>query len=565
MARYTTRTRKACLPCRERKRKCNGSTPCDTCTQSELQCSYPQLPPTSTSSTRPTKPAKSSVLAAVDKTARPNEPAAVSGIEPAETPASLLANSGSGFLRQLVGKMDTTNSPYLRATAWNAGSRFPKDSMPIIAPSRITDLLSRDQVIALARVYFMKIHPCYGFINQDTFFRQVDSRWAALPGLDQAQSTYDAVICGVAALGSYFSSKSQLYSSEQLLVALAKSLLTSASVQQSLTKDILQGWVCRITYLRFAAEPLDAWLACCSVMHLFEAVALDLSAAFSNPWLQRDLSSKHLPEALHSTFVIAQHHNVWISYELGSLLVQFPTLEGLSEVSSEGSYINELQRLLPISMDLFKSHDDLSLRAVLKDLLAKTDKQAPLVMAQCNIILCILRRLWRSGSFGHDDRLTTSALTFLGKGLAASRQMIQDDSPWHHLANVPFQTICISLALDTPAALHLMRDAVQTLMSVRQAYPTVTMTEAYNTTSMLLYLHQKQHAEKVQVVGDVLDNLIRPPDPSAVSPYDVSYAFPHSDAELARITALMPAFPILQDMDVDELLAQYTEYTQGLH
>jgi hypothetical protein len=114
---------------------------------------------------------------------------------------SIVANSGVHFLRRLVLGADPGNTPRLNLTAWNIGPRVTISALDASVTNSITILLVKDQMLDLAHVYFEKVDPCYGFIEREVIFQEIGNRWARPYHCGPA----DAVLCGVAALGSYFS------------------------------------------------------------------------------------------------------------------------------------------------------------------------------------------------------------------------------------------------------------------------------------------------------------------------------------------------------------------------
>ncbi|KAF3054653.1 Protein RDR1 [Trichoderma lentiforme] len=427
------------------------------------------------------------------------------------------ANSGLQFLRQLVQPMDPNKLPLLRPTAWNIGSRNLNISSRSFIPSSIIEVLSVEQMRLLADVYFRKVHPSYCFLRRDRLFHQIDERWmlkGELPDLSSPPQAYDAVLCGVAALGSYFSKANALPSGESHLIQLGQSILDMTASAYALGPDIISGWVCRVIYLRMASEPLNVWLACCTTMNLLEAYQLHLRADADDA---KDVSfpasnmSRTTCELLESSYEIVQHLGTWTAYELGML--QFHTGFKIIQPSYRSSdYINKavspgqkIMSLLPASLELIREQDNKTLRQTLLDLVQTKDLEPTVVMAQGNLILCIVRRLWSRGGFHKDgDQLLSKTLASLRRCFAAARQMIADDCPWHHLAYVPFQIICILLAIDSHASLQMLAEAVETLKSVVLAYETRTIKEAYETVRKILRLHQQRRADDLRIFTEVL-------------------------------------------------------------
>lgn len=526
------RTRTACEPCHRRKRKCNGLQPCHTCSRNGYQCHY----------------GSRSREQAVE---RPGTGSESAGPEVGAGQRSLTANSGILFVRDLLRKIDPANAPRTQLSAWNVGARASLTTDPPSSASTIRALLSHAQMTALAYAYFDKVDPCYGFIERTTIFQQINNRWLVSPF---SAEPFDAVLCGVAALGSYFS-KALAVPTEYQLVQLAKSILDGADLSNAPDADTVTAWVCRVIYLRLTAAPFAAWIASCTTMHMFEAAGVHRDA-YKDDTALGQASSSLLPPVLGRAFGVAQHLNTWISYDLGLSRVRLEGPAAVPTSSTNANYTDKLLELLPISLELHNAEcqDDTYLRSTLATIVAKHDEQPPLVMAQCNLLLCILRQLHFRNSLRADhDPALASALHFLTKGLAAARQMVEDDCPWHHLANVPFQMLCTLLAIDTPASLRMVDKVMQTFQKVIQAYDTVTLNDAYSTACLLLAIHRKRRRDDAQTIDNVLSRLVAQHSTPNAGQDDGGWSMP-SESESAWFSNLVGVFPSLQNFDVGELL-----------
>lgn len=456
---------------------------------------------------------------------------------------SIVANSGPGFARQLVKNIDPVGAPKLQLTAWNVGGRT-LDS--VINPSNtVTDLLSQQKMTLLAEAYFEKVDPCYHFIDRSRTFIDIERRWS-----EQCSRSLDAMLCGLAALGSFFS-KVQAVAVEGQLVKLAKSILDD--IDGAVDIYSLTAAVLRVVYLRVAGEPLTAWSTSCATMHQLQAAGICASQS------QRNLlgfpSLDCPPQTKRRLFGVTQHLNTWISFDVGLSRVSLQPPDIPAEPDSPSHYSEKLLQLLPasVSLDPAETQNEDTLTSALQILLAKRDTQGPLVMAQCNLLLCILRRLTNLKQ--GEDSLVTPSLRFMSKSLACAHEMIRDDQPWHHLANMPFQIFCMLLAIDTPASLRMVDDAVQTLLAVVRAYDRPSLRDAANTAYLILSLHRKRRRED----ADIMDKILaKPMDLKAPQDHVDGWPVP-SEAEVAWIHSLMSEFPTLQDMDVSNMMDAFID------
>lgn len=531
------RSRIACEPCRARKRKCNGRNPCITCMSWGYECFYEHQSEPKTSrfseTSRPT-------LQDEPRAERLNQ-----GREPAELQGvirSMEANSGAAFIRRMGLKVDPANAPKLNLFGWNIGPRqLPSGSGPICAYP-IVDILSRTALESLASVYFSKVHPCYGFIDRQQFYERVDARW----GSPLARDQYDSVLSGVAALGSLFSELSPTIT-ELHLVEAARSILDVNGLSGAPSLDFVAGWTLRVVYMRMTATPHSAWIASSTLMHLIEAAGLHLESSFETVLSSGTQCDQDLQRRLVG---VAQHLNMWISYDIG--LSRVPHQSSLSPLPLPRSddYTAEVLGLLPATanLDPGKAQDGKDLESLLLQVLSRTHTQPPSVLAQCNLVLCLLRRLCTL-NVNISTVATGDILSLLKKGLQAARTLVISCSPWQHIANVPFHTICILLHMDTQSSLEVLPEAVQTLKLVASTYNTNTVREAYDTALLIIFLYQRRRNEDSNFLRALLDKCEELPE-SRLSPHQTGSSF----EELTWLEGLTADMPTLQGVDLSQLL-----------
>lgn len=148
------------------------------------------------------------------------------------------------------------------------------------------------------------------------------------------------------------------------------------------------------------------------------------------------------------------------------------------------------------------------------------------------------------------------ALGQMSKGLRASEAMLNSGNPWHHVPNVPFQIVCILLAIDTPSTITLLGDAVKTLNSVAQIYDTEATREALSTACLLIHLHQKRKSMDATSLSNVLRTYSSLPSTNI---QDGAGSYSNwMDLEgfnnASWLEELMSDMPNLQGFDVNQLL-----------
>ena len=518
------RARLACKPCRERKRKCDGQDPCITCTQWGYECYYE----TRQGQATPDPPARPTLA---PSTAESDQSRLVQRLE---------ANSGAAFVRKLGLKIDRTKAPKLNLFGWNTGARQLSSPLNAASALPIIEITSLEYMKSLARVYFDKVDPCYGFIDHHQFFERLDIRWKS----PLTPSIYDSVLGGIAAIGCLFSQR-YVTITELHLVRSARSSLDNHDLSSTPSIDLLTGWTLRSIYLRLVDSPHSTWIASSTLMHLVEASGLHPESS-SNL-----LPSTQCDPDLKSRLVgLAHHLNAWTSFDLGLSRVSFQNNDlPLLPSSKPGDYTAEVLGLLPVSVSLDpgRSKDDTDLTSTLSRILDGTHTQPPSVLAQCNLVLCILRRI-HTQNLDISVGLAEQVLALLKKGLGCARSMVMDCSPWHQVANVPFQIICVLLVMDTRPSLAVLPEAMQTLSLVASTYDTETMREAYSAACLLVLLHQQRRKDDIAIFGEALNT--HQQERQIASPPQLNY----SAEDCSWLGELVADLPGLQRVDLDQFL-----------
>ena len=545
------RARKACEPCRERKRKCDANHPCGGCVRFEYDCHYVSVRKRkgANAASKPFAAPGSEARAALEPMSEDSDVSQAT-INQLQT---LEANSPAAFVRKLALALDPTNAPRLHLFAWNLflGAR-QSDYRPQVRP--IVEIISRATMESLASVYFAKVDPCYGFVDQGVLQQRMQSRWNPL----SVEQSYDAVLCGIAALGFLFS-RIHAEKSEIDVIETAKNILEQCP-DAAPGMDIVTGWVLRVAYLRMTAPAHTAWMASCTMMHTIEASGIHST---QTPPTHPGLSAQNIPpDSRKRVLGIARHLNTWISYDLGRSRVALPRNESGMPSARLGDYTIELLNLLPVSerLDPAKDSSIIDLKTALHDVLSGEHTEPPSVLAQCNLTLLLLRRL-RALDFNLSGSLLDEVLALTSRAIRSAQAMLNSGNPWHHVANVPFQVVCILLAIDTPSSIVQLADAVKTLNNVAQIYNTEATREALNTACLLVHLHQKRKDADAKSLAEVLQTYSSLPFTGS----QTNGAWQQNGVEwnglnnVSWLDELMTDLPNLQDFDIDQLLSDSSQ------
>jgi hypothetical protein len=530
------RARIACEPCRERKRKCDGAEPCSTCTAWAYDCYYDRQP-------RRKRTHLETPAEVAPDPGSPQNKAPVSDTH--GLVRRLEANSGAAFVRKMGLKIDPARAPKLSLFGWNIGKRSLTSELATVDSAlSITEITSLEHMKSLAQVYFDKVDPCYGFVDRRRFFQRLLARWTS----HSASELYDSVLGGVAALGCLFSQR-HMTLTEIHLIGSARYTLELHVLSGAPPVDLLTGWTLRVIYMRMTDSPHSTWMASSRLMHLVEAAGFHLESTESV--FPRSSTTDCDPDLRRRLFGVAQHLNMWTSYDLGLSRVSFQKNDlALPPSTRPGDYTHEVLGLLPVSasLDPGKSkEDEVDLEAILSDIIDGKHIEPPSIMAQCNLALCILRRI-HTQNFDIPSHLAEKVLALLKKGLNCSRTMVMNCTPWHQMANVPFQITCVLLVMDTRPSVSMLPEAMQTLKLVASTYDTDTMREAWNAARLLVMLHQQRRKDDIEIFNESLDldqqECVLGPSPQE-NP---------SAEEYSWLGALVADLPGLQKVDLDQFL-----------
>ncbi|KAM3088565.1 hypothetical protein ACMFMG_000202 [Clarireedia jacksonii] len=479
----------ACEPCRNRKRKCNSQKPCAKCKESQIHCYYDAY----------TRKKRNKKLV-LERMATGDQISEVRTDAPDESAVKNLpeANSAAAFARTLALKLDPVRAPKPQLFGWNIGFRGREEESKSPVPFLpVTEFYTKEELERLAHVYFDKVDPYYGFIDRELFTHRCQARLEE-PGNDD--ESYDATICGVAAMGLLFSDR-QATRNEALLVESARVMLEKYTNPGQVSMDMITGWTLRLAYLRLTSTPHDAWMTSCTVMHLMDIARLHLEHPSSSILMQNAITDEKTvtPEIRIRLLGYAQYIHTWISYDLGlSRIILHGSRYSSPSKTCKNDHTAEMLGLLPLSelLDPRESVDPERLTKELSKILCNIDAPAPSILSQCNLALCIYRRLLALSRLLSSE-LVTNLLLFTARALACARALAQTTNPWSHVASVPFQILCTLLAIDSPSSHAQLPDAMNTLQEVSWVYDTSVMREAYQTACLLLVLHRKKKQDEI--------------------------------------------------------------------
>ncbi|PMD61652.1 uncharacterized protein K444DRAFT_559815 [Hyaloscypha bicolor E] len=506
------RARKACLPCRQRKRKCDVQFPCSACSTYGYQCQYPaddgpsapfvgkshasHVSPNSTASPFGSSPTKAARIARLERDETPESPESAvdhQGIlDPVKTRYMGL-HSVMAFPRNLGLEFQSANPPRVHSFAWNCGIRKEDDGSN---HTNLKDLISRENFELYQRVYFEAVHPMFGILDKQIFSRNADQFWSETGG----HSAFEAILAGVVALGSFFSATLG-HPRELEIVQHAKNILEDPVISRRVSIDQVSAWILRTLYLRLTTRPHMAWLASNIAMHLAEATGIhhEMDAVV----LTTDSSSQIVPnqsgcEQARRLFWCAWMINSMISYEYGRSSSSLNNITCRQPTSSKGDYT-----ALLISVAQLVPRESLDagpdLHHTLPQIQQIPDEHPFISMSKADLCMSLYRhhRLLKQPI---DKKEILLIISIGNTATEAACKLAQENKFWWNVLCTVFQYACVLLAIDTLDSLAQVQNAMCTLENIAAQLQNHVSTEAVNTLRILLRDSMKKKRQEVQLL-----------------------------------------------------------------
>ncbi|KAI7023691.1 hypothetical protein KC355_g1632 [Hortaea werneckii] len=513
------RSKAACAPCRQRKRKCDGHFPCHTCVRYEYQCEYPatkrpsfinndagavqsqpnQQPPPVQSQ----EPPASSNRGPPTITQLQKHPLTAPGarfhhrsiLDPVKT-RFVRANSAIAFPRILGMDMESESIPRLHSFAWHTGIRAePLDDAVVL-----TSLLTWPELQQYAKPYFTIVRPEFGLLEEPEFMEQAAARFSNPSGSHDV----DAVILGVAAIGSFFSMNP--HPKETEFVFGARDVLVQRGLSHSPSSNSVAAWILRTIYLRLCSRPHGSWICSSITMHQAEASGLHKEMqTIAVVYPAAPTGDNKLAKTRRRLFWIARALNIILSFEYGRSRVTFDvvtTKKFAPESDSNAHQFVELADLLP--NDFVDREREPDPPAALSSALTKIEEMQTdssfMTMLKADLAFAIYRRLWLMSLTDAKDRADT--VINVGKAaLEAVSKLLETRTPWWNTVHMTFQFLCVCLAINTPRSLAHIQEVLSLLHRVAQTYNTHMVQEAYNQALALVRMSQARKQKELEALN----------------------------------------------------------------
>ncbi|OGM47426.1 C6 zinc finger domain protein [Aspergillus bombycis] len=546
------RARKACIPCHQRKRKCDNVYPCGMCTTYGYNCRYTDDNPTGTlDGDVPIPPPAKRVsldgqcrLTSQDATNRSprtrshmergcrdgdglltKSPTVVAGASPGIFDELKFRYSGASaamaFPHILGVALGSDSPPKMRPFAYNFGIR-PEEASN--AHSFLGNIISEDDLGVFSHAFFSVLGPITDVMDRRIYAQRCRDYYRTLGSNAVA---FAAVAAGVAALGSFLSPKRHPRESD--LVQYAKAILDDPASMRLHGIDHILAWGMRVLYLRATTRPSNAWIASCTQMHLCEAIGLHeeetikkIASMAGAAVLGQDA------DRLRRIFWISWAGHNMLSYEYDRSPVGFRAVTCQPIISIPGSVADQFVQLIqiipspnsPFQLELQPPNPSGGLFERLTALHELQVAHPFLVVTKADIAFCFYRRLYQLKAHIPDDIIRFVIDSGDAAVEAAEQQASQGRLFWNVIGSV-FQYTCILLAIDTPAATAHIGAAFTGLENLVQAADTALTREALSIARHLLSLHTAKKRKELAQLEAV------------EAGYEFSQALPVSEANTA--------------------------------
>lgn len=494
MARVGSRgiTSRACEYCRRAKRKCSGTNPCERCSAFGKRCYFSSL-----------QAASNSPLPVAGSKSLPQE----AGPDLHESKVAAKAvEAASGLLsfKNFAKQADPGNVYSIQARAWNMG--FVRTNNLTFPP--MSTCIDYENGKVLSNFFFETVHPIYCCVDARNFYLELQKSYTSF---ETTRDSFQPVLCGVIALGSLFSRRNAQVLPLYNRKIIESSLMERAEIQlmkaakiadRSSSSEKLHytlGLLLRTIYLRASDSPSVAWMSCCSTAHLAEIFGVQ----DESKWEIEE--EKQISRRLYWCIDVL---NSWISLEIGRTKVGMAYTDSKipTNILGPNDHLCELIQFHRSTSNAFmpKSQVDELLNG-LNFVINFVPPHEELSLERSYAAVVIFRRL-RLANVTLSDSTASSIITTAADGLAACRNFARVGQPWWHVANLPFQLLCLLLILDSKESLSRINETLDAIVFVANQFRTEEMFETVRTAQTLIEIIRQG---KMSELFDLEDSLAR--------------------------------------------------------
>jgi hypothetical protein len=510
--RKRTRTRKACIPCGERKRKCDGQHPCSQCHNHGYCCNYrdgqSSSTPVASASGRAQAPIRRPAPSAYAIPVTNNFGAGQSSREhdrdrsdPDETslqsshPQYFGRASGQTFHTYVGQQLQPEAVPLSTPITWNLRRKElpPCGVRPMIC-SLLTLDVAREGVITFFRLQF----PACDFLEQQRLLDRCVDHWLG----NRQKLSFEALISLIVGLASMFSQFA--LSQEADLFDHAKNILGDVAIMRQPTVEILAATVLYYIYLRANDEPHACWMVTCSAMHTAEALGLHRDNGSTTGALGTE-ETDWSPEHLSILFWMTCAANRLFSHELGRspIILQganrpFPFRA--SDMSASASMC-KLGFFLPLKLnedcteaDSFQFAETLNQIQV-----GPPNEQHLLKLIAAEVTFCLYRNC-RVNGMGTTPQLCEQTLSIGKAAIETVKSLAQIKRPWWNALNAIFQFTCVLSAMNTLESLAILPETIEAIKLIQENFESKAAAELLKTARLLIGAVRSRKEKEIAVL-----------------------------------------------------------------
>lgn len=494
--------------------KCDGSNPCELCVGYGYSCVYVN---SQISTTKPvvskesTSPPTLSLIqqqtSIPPKFHVPDTPEASKHLyvfseerqspKPGDTRFTRV-DSAIAFPRSLGLSLNADNPPRLKSFAWNTGTRPKKVESVRTSIFQYTTL---EDVEIYSSIYFTSINPIFQIIDREEFKKRANF-CASIQTIDAG---FEVVLCGVIALGSLFSRHK--FPHEEDIIEQARLTLdrTFATSNVLLSVDFVVGWVLRALYLRSTTKPHVSWMASSMAMHIAESIGLhqEISDIKLCQKEQRDLIMSEADiEQRRRIFWVASSLNRLFCAQYGRTMILLQNIGCRYPARTSDDTADDfvsLMHLLPCVCDPGNPSSIATLTEGLMQLGKVKISEKPLLLLRADAIFCIYRKLRYMG-FTLSQAQIEVVRCSIRLALDAADSLAIQQQQWWSIIGVPFHSICVLLALNTPESLSLVYKSMETLQNVTMIFNSHVSREALRTAHYLVKAAEKKRRGELEAL-----------------------------------------------------------------
>ncbi|PKX91294.1 C6 zinc finger domain protein [Aspergillus novofumigatus IBT 16806] len=554
------RARKACIPCHQRKRKCDTMYPCAMCTTYGYNCRYTDDDTIDTTGGAVLNPLSAKRVSLNGENRLTNRartghspgsrshmergsreadgsstqsPTVIAGASPGIFDEQKFRHSGPSaamaFPHILSVALGSDSPPKMRSFAYNFGIR-PEEASN--THCFLGNLISEKDLGFFSGVYFSILGPIGDMMDARIYAQRCRDYYHS-SGTNAV--AFAAVAAGVAALGSFLSRNRHPRESD--LVQYAKAILDDPAAMRLHGIDHIVAWGMRVFYLRATTRPSNAWIASCTQMHLCEAIGLHEEESIKKMASTAGAAVLgHDADRLRRIFWISWAGHNMLSYEYDRSPVHFRAVSSQSIIPVSGSVADQFVQLIqiipspnsPLQLESQPPTPSEELYERLKVLGGFQTTHPFLVVTKADIAFCFYRRLYQLKVRIPDEVIKVVIDSGNAAAEAAEQQATQGRLFWNVIGSV-FQYACILLAIDTPDASAHVGVAFKGLENLVKAADTALTREALSMARHLLSLNKaKKRKELAQLEAVEANYQFFPAQPAS----ETNTAVPDMDWEV---------------------------------